>query len=244
VALLAAAIAFRPSATAAAPRPHLNWLPVAAGVLLVFFHIAAVTLPTMRTEFWLHQLKRAAFHEETPFGMLAVLEQQVLTSDPLDADAAREVAGVATLIGSRPSDQPQERVERLKQAEHVAQLALERNPQSRAAHVRLGSLYQEMEEAYLLAVRPDEASAALRHAAQHWQKAVELYPTDPRTRISAAKVWVELWEDSDDPVAAQTAAEHFNAALAIDAARPVGEVMRLRPEEREEIERYMRELPR
>jgi tetratricopeptide (TPR) repeat protein len=246
IGLLAVAIAFRPPAVAAAPQRRLKWLPAAAGLLLVFFHFIDVTLPTIRTEFWLRQLRLAAFGSAGPatYDAIRGLERQVLASDPLDADAAREVAGLGTFIGTKATDSPQERLRLLKQAEELAQLALERNPQSRAAEARLGKLYQDMEEAYLLAVRPDEAAEALHQAALHWQKAVELYPTDPRTRISAGKVWVEWWEESDDPAAARRAAEHFNAALEIDAARPAGEVMRLRPAEREEIDRYTRELPR
>ena len=89
---------------------------------------------------------------------------------------------------------------------------------------------------------PDEAGEALHQAALHWQRAVELYPTDPRTRISAGKVWLEWSQESDDPQARAIAAEHFNAAREIDDSRPPGEVMRLRPAEREELEQYLQEL--
>jgi hypothetical protein len=245
IGLLAVAIGFRPPAAAGAPQPRLKWLPAAAGLLLVFFHLTGVTLPTLRTEFWLGRLRSAAFGLPGPttYEALRRVEQRVLASDPLDADAAREVASFGTAIAAGKSSAPQERLKLLKQAEQLAQVALERNPHSHAAEARLGQLYEDMQEAYLLAVRPDEATEALHQAALHWQKAVELYPTDPRTRISAGKVWVDWWEESEDPAAARVAAENFDVALAIDAARPPEEVMRLRPAELEEIEHYMRELP-
>jgi len=242
VTLLAAAIAFRPP-PAAQPAPHRKWLVAVAAILLVFFQLTGVTLPTMRTEFWLQQLRLIAFSPPGFAGRddIRALEQRVLASDPLDAEAARQVAGWAMLIGTGESG-TQERLKLLKQAEELGLLALERNPHSRAAEVRLGKLYEDMQEAYLLALLPDEAGEALHQAALHWQRAVELYPTDPRTRISAGKVWLEWSQESDDPQARAIAAEHFNAAREIDDSRPPGEVMRLRPAEREELEQYLQEL--
>ncbi len=242
VTLVAAGIAFRPPPVAQ-PAPHRKWLVAAAAILLVFFQLMGVTLPTMRTEFWLQQLRLIAFSPPGFAGRddIRALERRVLGSDPLDAEAARQVAGWAMLIGAGESG-AQERLKLLKQAEELGLLALERNPHSRAAEARLGKLYEDMQEAYLLALLPDEASEALHQSALHWHRAVELYPTDPRTRISAGKVWLEWSQESDDPQAREIAAEHFNAALEIDDSRPPGEVMRLRPAEREELERFLREV--
>lgn len=119
--------------------------------------------------------------------------------------------------------------------------ALWRNPRSSAAYARLARIHEEIEYALLLD-RPDEAVAALEKAVAYWQKAVTLYPTDPRNRISAGKAWFFWWEETDRPLAARTAARHFAQALRIDATRPPNEVVRLRPAELAVIHKHLRML--
>jgi hypothetical protein len=82
----------------------------------------------------------------------------------------------------------------------------------------------------------------IQKSADEWQQAVRLNPTDPRQRISAGVAWFHWWEESEDPNAARTAAEHFAAALRIDATRTPEEVVRLRPGELETIWRHLRKL--
>ncbi len=75
-----------------------------------------------------------------------------------------------------------------------------------------------------------------------WDRAAELYPTNPRTRISAAKAWYELWRTSGAADAARRARTHVAEALRIDDTRPAQEVARLRPRERAEAEALLKEL--
>ena len=205
------------------------------GTLLVVAHLGGITMPTMRTEFWLRQMKLGPYE--------AVLERgrQALASDPLDVGAARSVTAL-TLELSAGAPSADERLELLAAAEEFGEVALARNPHSKAAYVSLARIQEQIEDAALLAARPDDAIAAIERAATYWQAAVELYPTDPRARISAGRAWFGWWEETDDPDAAHAAAEHLAAALAINATRKPEEVMRLRPAELAEIDYHLRQL--
>ncbi len=90
-----------------------------------------------------------------------------------------------------------------------------------------------------------DASAARpmrQAAAESWDQAVQRYPTNPRTHISAGAAWFEVWQGTGAADAARRAREHFNAALKIDNCRPPREVVRLQPKERELVDERIRQL--
>ena len=218
--------------------------PALVGMVLVSAHVVLVTLPTMRSGFWLLRMKAAQFDPRDRAACLTALEwgRKAIACDPIDVSAPREVAGFAAMLGSNQEIPTELRIELLEQARDCAQVALVRNARSCAAHVRLAQIFESLEDAYLGAARMDDSVRALQNAVAHWQAAVDLYPTDPRKRISAGQAWFQWWLETDNPEAARTAAGHFAAALRIDATRLPEEVQRLRPSELERLYHHLREL--
>jgi len=227
-----------PAATRVAPGLAL------AGMALVAAQVVLVTVPTMRAGFWLRRMKAASFNAADVRACEAALAYgwQALSADPLDPGAAREVAAFAWALGSNVQLPAEDRLALLREAEALGGVALQRNPRSAAAHVRLARIYELIEEACLAMARADESVRALHSAADHWEHAVSLYPTDPRKRIAAGQAWLQWWRETREPQAGRRAAEHFAAALRIDARRKPEEVQRLRPVERALIEHHWREL--
>jgi len=88
----------------------------------------------------------------------------------------------------------------------------------------------------------DAAGQMRQTAAESWDRAVALYPTNPRTRISAGSAWFEIWQRTGAVGAAQHAGAHFAEALRIDDLRPPYEVVRLQAKERERVEACLAEL--
>ncbi len=89
-----------------------------------------------------------------------------------------------------------------------------------------------------LAERRQDAAAwrtQLLAATDWWVRATELYPTNPRAHLSAARAWVARWRLTGEAEAASAARRHLDAALSIDATRKPDEVVRLRAEERRTI---------
>lgn len=82
----------------------------------------------------------------------------------------------------------------------------------------------------------------LRLAAEAFERAAELYPTNPRTRIAAGWAWLKA-ADGDASTAAR-ARDHFIEALRIDDLRKPEEVQRLRPAERAPVEAWLRDQQR
>jgi len=225
-----------------APPAHIT--PAFVGMLVVAAHLALVTVPVMRAASRLAQMKNAAASATGWESCEAALHlgQAALTSDPLDPGVARDVSRVAAMLATNAALTPDDRVRLLQQAVDSAHVALRRDPRSSAAHARLARLYEELESRYLLAARPDDSVTARSRAVDQWQAAVRLNPTDPRQRIAAGKAWFHWWEETDAPTAAHTAAEHFAAALRIDATRQPEEVMRLRPTELDLVRQRLRTL--
>jgi hypothetical protein len=213
------------------------------GVLLVAAHLCLVTAPTMSTELHLARLNTLRLDPDDPRACLAVLDYAgaALRADPLDADAAREMARLAGSLSSNANLPTATRLELLRGAERFGELALRRDPRSSAAHTRLAGVYERMEALDLLD-DADAARQALHKAAEHWQAAVALSPMDPRRQIAAGRAWFEWWEETDDPQAARYAAEHLAAAIRIDRTRQPGEVVALRPAEWAEISSRLRAL--
>ena len=123
----------------------------------------------------------------------------------------------------------------IESADRFATEAVKRNPRSFAS-VRL--------RAQVLQARADNEGTEdrLRAAAEAWSEAVALYPTEPRTRITAGTIWSSLWWETGEADAARQSAAHFQRALAIDATRLPEVAVKLRPGELQVIENHLGEL--
>jgi hypothetical protein len=243
VALVVCAVRLtRPAPTPA--EPSVTIAPAVVAMLVVTTHLAAVTVPAMRTEHRLLQLRLAAHlaGQALPIGAACERGDRLLTGDPLDPDAAHSAAETLLQLGTHTSLPPDDRVEVLTHAARFAEVAMTRAARSRTAALQ-ARIAEQLEDACLQAARPDEAAAAIGAAARHWQQAVALYPTNPRTRIAAGRAWFHWWRETNDPAAAHQAGAHLATALAIDATRQPEEVLRLRPAELAEIRHLMRQLP-
>ncbi|MGD8453170.1 MAG: O-antigen ligase family protein [Phycisphaerae bacterium] len=242
-AVAAAACALRAPASGpardAAPAP----LVLAAG-LLICTHLYLVTVPTMRTEFRLARMQPSALDPSDFDACLNVLRlgEAAVDADPLDPSGAADVSRLAMYLARNPNFSGENRLTLLDRARHFALVALHRHPHSSTAHARLARIYEDSVEPCLLAAQPDDAVRAAEKAAEYWQAAAELDPTNPRKHISAGEAWFHWWEETDDPAVARIAIEHLSAALCIDAARPPEDVIRLRPPELARIWRCLRPL--
>ncbi|MFH1745689.1 MAG: O-antigen ligase family protein [Planctomycetota bacterium] len=243
VVITVCAFTLRRASTLSATRPA-RLVPALLGMVLVSGHLILVTIPTMRTTFWLEQIKTSPFNQDDPQACRAIMSwgHNALQADPIDAATAREIAGRALAMGLNARLPDDFQLEMLEQAEDLGMLARQRNPRTYAVHAGLARVCLAQEEAYLNAARVDDSVQALQRAVNHWQEAIARYPTDPRLRISAGQSWFMWWEESEDPQAARIAVEHFVAALNINDTRLPEEVVRLRPAELQTIYTHLREL--
>ncbi|TWT41271.1 O-Antigen ligase [Phycisphaerae bacterium RAS1] len=241
VALSAAAIAAQrraPDATVSSSRaPSAGSLArLAMCVLLPAAHVVCVTAPTALSETMEQRVALLAGRAPELRELLAAADAAAAV-DPLDAQglrtAARTMAGLS-MLGGLPDD---ERVKWLLAARETADRALRREPTSHTAWVLLAQVNERLEDPLLNLARPGESAEALHGGVDAWDRAVELYPSNPRTRISAAEAHRRLWDETLETADGQAAVAHFCAALAIDDSRPPQEVMRLRPAERDRIQR-------
>lgn len=125
-------------------------------------------------------------------------------------------------------------------ARNASDTALRRNPGSFNAR-RLRAL---VADAAATAAERNGAPdvALLREAAHLWERAVERYPTDPRSHIAAGRAWLRLWWVSGESADAARVSAHMQEALRIDATRPPEASARLSVSERAAIDEALREL--
>ncbi len=84
--------------------------------------------------------------------------------------------------------------------------------------------------------------ARLLDANTLWEAAVSLYPTNPRTHISAGNVQFQVWKQTGQSAFARRSVMNYRAALAIDAMRKPEVAAKLRPMELEAVHRHLDEL--
>jgi len=215
-------------------------VPALIGIGVIAAHVVVVTVPTTRTQRALDRMRMALSDGQTA----AVLEtgRRALAADSWDAAAARTVAAGVLQTAMNPERSDARRLELLRLAREYALTARARHERISSVHRLLARIAEELSATHIDLGRPAEALEALRTAAEHWERAVTLYPTNPRTRISAGTVWFRLWQQTEAPEAGDKAGAHLLEALTIDDRREPEEVRRLRPDERESIYRMLEEL--
>lgn len=221
------------------PAPRANLAMAVVGLALLSTQLVLVSLPTLRAQMRVLQLRAAATRIDperaAQFEQLSKLAAAAAESDPLGVYGTDAAARLFLQIGSDPRLGSDVSLRWLEAARELAERVAQRRPRSSDAHVRLARIYAALEEQYLLAARPDDALAALDGLRAHWEQAARLHPADPRKRLAAGRAWVQTWEETDDPAAARRAAAHLEAARAIDATREPGEIVRLREGELAEL---------
>ena len=240
VALVACALTLRSAEPGAPAARRTSVRRAGVGLLLVAAHLVVVTVPTTRVQSLLRALSRMLANPQIPAqaSRAMALGRRAIEADPADASAALASTRAALQLAARASTDA-ERLEHLREAVAFGQTALRRTPRDATPHTLLAAAHETLETVYMSLARTDDAIEAERLAAVHWQAAVELYPTNPRSRGAAGQAWFRVWQESENPADARTALGHFETALAIDALRDPHEAVRLRAAELDEIHRHL-----
>lgn len=237
-------------AAARRARPWTATIGWVAAVALVAAHVWQIAVPVQMTQRRLQRLERYARAgvSQNDFDSLQATAQEILRA--CDDEAVRRAAVQAVLRQTRTSRLPVE--QQLRTLEALHRQVAESHTQPVHAGTWATRARLESELAHLHGLQGDARAAgrSWRCAAESWDRAVALYPTNPRMRISAGQAWLEVWRGSvAGPAAgriqdhaAQRAREHFEAALRIDQTRPTVEVQRLHPAERQAVESALGEL--
>jgi O-antigen ligase len=210
------------------------------GGLAVFVLCAAgVTRPVAAVEvkYW-----RWAGIVAALLGGVLIVRYAVVPLDLPDATVARTKARAALQEAGAASRSIEKRESSLLRATEFAKGPIARNPLDTSNYILLATAREALARFYADQGRVEDAKFMWPGAAAAWQQAVERYPTNPRTQISCGAAWFEIWKQTGDVDAARRAREHFTEALRIDDCRPVGEVMRLRAQERDAVTQYLRAL--
>jgi hypothetical protein len=211
------------------------------GCAAVALHAGVVVWPTTAAMAALDRIEQAA-RTPGPQGVALLRGELENLSVGDSAVVARAAARAAWQVSQAPGCLVTEQLEWLEQARRAAVQATRANALDGNNRVLLARLHEALAQAHERGGRADNGLGARRSAAETWEVAVARYPTNPRTRISAGRAWFELWRRADEPAAAKAAREHLTTALAIDDTRPPGEVMRLRPAERQAANDYLSRL--
>lgn len=210
---------------------------VGLSVLLMAAYLWAVAAPTVRSEAARKRIEAELRAAPNYAGIDVALKRglDTLAIDRWDARTACWLARTA-LQFSRRSDAPDDlRRSWHDLAERYASAAWRRNRFS-------FTTCQLRAEFWEARATSDGDSDSLAVAAREWEITVALYPTEPRTRISAGTVWFRLWRDTGSADAARNAAEHLEAARGIDATRLPEVAVKLRPAELKIIRERLDEL--
>jgi len=155
--------------------------------------------------------------------------------------AARSAARAMLQLSHAAPPEIGRRQEWARQAQEYAQIACARNPRDHTSQAVLAGIHEELGRLYGESGARQGSLDAWSEAAAAWERAVSLYPTSPRLRISAGKAWLAVGRATGTALAAERARGHFREALRIDDLWPSYEVMRLRPAEREATQRLLDE---
>jgi hypothetical protein len=215
-------------------------VPALIGIVVIAAHVTLITVPTTRTQRALDHLRMALSGGQTA----AVLETapRTLAADSWDAASARAVAAGVLQTAMSPDLGDARRLELLRLAREYALTARARHERISSIHRLLATIAEALCATYTDLGRPAKAREALNAATEHWERAVTLYPTNPRTCISTGEAWFRLWQETEASQAGDKAAAHLLEALAINDQRAPEEVRRLRPGEREAVYRLLEEL--
>lgn len=242
VAVLAAGPA-TPRAFAASKRTRA--LLGALGLALCGVYAFTIVRPTVVATHTRVEIE-AAIRTALRIGQPARVEPTVaaiLNRTAADPYPPREIARMLLQVSRAPEVRSTTKRAYLQLAMHAVDVAIARNPLNMNHYATRARIWQELAREERRDASRTAELHALRQAAADWDRAVARYPTDPRAQLSAAHAWFSVWEATQDSAAAERVRGHLDAALAIDAQRAPGEVVRLRAAELAEIDQLRAALP-
>jgi hypothetical protein len=168
--------------------------------------------------------------------------EQAVQSDRWDAGSALDLAGAAFSVAAAPTMPNEVRLDWARLAVHWAGEARARAPNTPANWRLIARLAGSLAELQRVSEQPAFAEQTRRAAADAWQEAVRLDPTNARTRIDAGDALARLWKESGDELARRVAAEHYQTALDLNDKFAAEEVMRLSGEQLRHVADQLRAL--
>jgi len=212
------------------------------GASVVLLHLVTVVIPVHSVESRVQRLQ-ALLRDPATDPQHAYDVAAGLAARPCSDPSAWRVALRAVYqLAQHPYVSEGIRIKWLRAAERSARELIDRYPRDTANFTICATLTMTLAQTCAQAGATEEARQLRRAAAEAWDQAVKLYPTNPRTRLSAGAAWLMIWQQEGDQAAAQRAAAHFREALRIDDLRPPHEVARLRPRERAAAEENLAQL--
>jgi len=234
------------------PRPHVRdahavtrrglGVRSVLGAGVVLLHLVTVVIPVQSVESRVQRLQALLADPATDPQRAYDVAADLAARPCGDPSAWRIALRAMQQLGTHPSVSEPTRIEWLRAAERSARELTDRYPHDTANFTARAAVTMALAEVRAPAGATQEPRQLRRAAAQAWDQAVELYPTNPRTRLSAGSAWLMIWQQEGDRAAARRAAAHFREALRIDDLRPPHEVARLRPREREVAEAGLAQL--
>ena len=229
-----AATATRRSAAAPQSKPQrwLSTLILAAGAFAIAAQ-AHVTYAVMSTEHRVHNLRTLL--PAAP--QLADAALSILNDTSCDPAAAGTSLSALLKTGQAPQLTAAARLDWYTRAYDTGAAALQRKGLATTGnYALLARLANGAADAHDQLGHTTDADAARLAAARAWDRASELYPTNPRTHISAGLAWLEVWKSTPTPDTAARIRAHLDAALRVNAARKPEESTRLRLDELQAID--------
>ncbi len=226
-------------------RPYIAFAVICGSLLL---HGLISLWPMTRAAFREQQtrlLLERAIRSGSVYGAQPILRSASLAADGdvFDSDRAIRSSMVAVQLASAPELAAEHRLELLGLATELGELALLRNPANLGAVRLLARIAEQREEPLYDTNQPGAAVQALSDAAEHWQSAVALYPTNPDLRRQAGRVAYLHWRQTGLSESALQARTALRQALTLDRKRPAGDVVRFPDSVLNAIERMLEELP-
>lgn len=182
-------------------------------------------VPTWRAALLYDELQAVLRRGPGAAATATAISARAVAADPWSADAPRALAGALAEWSAAPGAAPAARESLAQQALELLRELERRSPRA------LGPIRAQ---ARLLAqpephARPDSGAARdrLRRAVEAYERAIALYPSEPRLRIEAAEAALRLWQQVPDVETADRARGHLAAALRIDATRKADAAVKL-----------------
>lgn len=175
-------------------------------------------------------------------GPLDSLSRKVLALDRYhDPDPPRRAAELLINAATESSDF-QRRLDLLSLAAESFRSSLRLNPRSERTHRRLAMVFDALANAQREHGMNSVADESQRNAVDEWLAAVSCSPTNPRTRVAAGRAMLEVWNQNPTAALAQSIRDELDAARRIDAARPLGDTVRLSDTALREIDEMLARL--
>ena len=218
-ALLGVAVALRAPASEPTHLPRIShWIALTVAAMLLLIHAGEFVWPVVDSQ----ARRLEATHQTHPWPDEPLNRQNIYVClaeasarDPFDPTPAVELAGWLQSAAHLLPDE----TAALTEAVGWMHEAIRRNPYSTSLHRQLSALHQRLAE------RSDQA-AHLRAAAEAERRAVELYPESPDAHVNLGDRLAALAAAVADVAAFDEAADHYQTALDLDAARPAWETIR------------------